>query len=252
MSAAGSVVAPRGALRGRPAWRDQLAPYTEARVWRSVLDLATSVVPYLALSVVMYLLLDVSYVLVLLVAVPTGGFMLRTYILFHDCTHGSFLPTKRGNAWLGMALWLLVFSPFQNWRHSHAVHHATSGDLDRRGVGDVPMMTVQEFYAKSWGGRLAYRLYRNPLVMFGIGPIYALVVQPRLVSRSARPRNRRSVMWTNVAVAAMVGGMCWLIGWREYLLIQGPTALLAGSAGVFLFYVQHQFEDAYWQDAGDW
>jgi omega-6 fatty acid desaturase (delta-12 desaturase) len=221
-------------------------------VARSVQDVLTSVVPYLALSVLMYASLSVSYLLTLALAIPAGGFLLRTYILFHDCTHGSFLPSKRANAWLGMVLGLLVFSPFYSWRHNHAVHHATSGDLDRRGVGDVPMLTVAEYYARSWRGRLGYRLFRNPLVMFGIGPLYALVLQPRLVSRSARPRSRRSVMWTNVALAAMVGGLCWLIGWREYLLIQGPTALLAGSAGVFLFYVQHQFEDAYWQDADNW
>ena len=229
-----------------------LAPYARPRVARSVQDLATSVVPYLALSVLMYASLSVSYLLTLVIAIPTAGFLLRTYILFHDCTHGSFLPSKRANAWLGMALGLLVFSPFQSWRHNHAVHHATSGDLDRRGTGDVPTLTVAEYYAKSWRGRLGYRLFRNPLVMFGIGPIYSFLVQSRLVSRSARPRNRRSVIWTNVAVVAMVGGLCWLIGWRAYLLVQAPTALLAGMAGVFLFYVQHQFEDAYWENAGDW
>ena len=232
--------------------RDVLAPYARPRVGRSLQDLATSVLPYLALSVLMYMSLSLSYLLTLAIAVPAGGFLLRTYILFHDCTHGSFLPSKRANAWLGMVLGLLVFSPFQSWRHNHAVHHATSGDLDRRGVGDVPTLTVAEYYARPWRGRLGYRLFRNPLVMFGLGPIYSFVVQSRLVSRSARPRNQRSVIWTNVAVAAMVGGLCWLIGWRAYLLVQAPTALLAGTAGVFLFYVQHQFEDAYWESSGGW
>jgi omega-6 fatty acid desaturase (delta-12 desaturase) len=232
--------------------RETLAPYAEPRVGRSLQDVLTSVVPYLALWVAMYFSIRVSPVLALALAIPAGGFLLRTYILFHDCTHGSFLPSKRANAWLGMTLGLLVFSPFYNWRHSHAVHHATSGDLDRRGVGDVPTLTVAEYYAKPWRGRLAYRLFRNPLVMFGIGPLYALVLQPRLVSRSARPRNRRSVMWTNLAVGAMVVGLCWLIGWRDYLLVQGPPAMLAGAAGVFLFYVQHQFEDVYWENSGEW
>jgi acyl-lipid omega-6 desaturase (Delta-12 desaturase) len=222
------------------------------RVARSVQDVLTSAVPYVGLSVAMYFSLRVSYLLALAIAIPAGGFLLRTYILFHDCTHGSFLPSKRANAWLGMMLGLLVFSPFYSWRHNHAVHHATSGDLDRRGVGDMPTLTVAEYYARPWRGRLAYRLFRNPLVMFGIGPVYTFVVQSRLVSRSARPRIRRSVIWTNVALAAMVGGLCWLIGWRAYLLVQAPTALLAGMAGVFLFYVQHQFEDAYWQSADDW
>jgi acyl-lipid omega-6 desaturase (Delta-12 desaturase) len=233
-------------------WKQVLAPYARARLGRSLLDLATSVVPYLALSALMYLALDVSYLLSLAIAIPAGGFLLRTYILFHDCTHGSFLPSKRANAWLGRLLGVIVYSPYQSWRHSHAVHHATAGDLDRRGVGDVPTLTAAEYRALPWRGRLGYRLFRNPLVMFGIGPIYAMVVQPRLVSRSARARNRRSVIGTNVALVVLVGGVSWLIGWQEYLLVWGPPAMLAASAGVWLFYVQHQFEDTYWESAGDW
>jgi omega-6 fatty acid desaturase (delta-12 desaturase) len=236
----------------RPFWCEMLAPYARPHLGRSLLDIATSVVPYIALSAAMYLALDVSYLLVLAIAIPASGFLLRTYILFHDCTHGSFLPSKRANAWLGAVLGLIVYSPFASWRHSHAVHHATAGDLDRRGVGDVPTLTVAEYHALSPLRRLGYRLFRNPLVMFGIGPIYALVVQPRLVSRSARPRLKRSVMGTNAALAVMVAGLCWLMGWQEYLLVQMPTVVLAGSAGVWLFYVQHQFEDTYWQSAEDW
>ena len=237
---------------GSAHWRKTLAPYARPSIRRSLLDLATSVVPYLALSALMYLALDVSYLLVLALSLPAAGFLLRTYIVFHDCTHGSFLSGKQANAWLGRSLGLLVFSPFQSWRHNHAVHHATAGDLDRRGVGDVPTMTVAEYVASPWLKRLGYRLFRNPLIMFGIGPIYALVIQPRLVSRSARPRIRRSVIGTNVAVAAMVLGLCWLVGWQEYLLVQMPTILLAGSAGVWLFYVQHQFEDVYWESSDRW
>jgi acyl-lipid omega-6 desaturase (Delta-12 desaturase) len=237
---------------GRPFWREALAPYTQPHLGRSVLDLATSVVPYLALSVLMYLALDVSYLLVLAIAVPAAGFLVRTYILFHDCTHGSLFPSKRTNAWVGRVLGLMVFSPFESWRHSHAVHHASAGDLDRRGVGDVPTMTVAEYHSSSRQKRLGYRLFRNPLVMFGIGPIYAMVVQPRLVSRTARPRLRRSVIVTNVVLVVLVGALCWLIGWRQYLLVQAPTALLAGAVGVWLFYVQHQFEDTYWQSNEGW
>jgi len=210
------------------------------------------VVPYLALSVAMYLLLDVSYLLTLLIAIPTTGFLLRTYVLFHDCTHGSFLPSKHANTWVGRALALLVFSPFSAWRHSHAVHHATAGDLERRGVGDVPTWTVAEYNAASRKGRIGYWLFRHPLVMFILGPIWAMIIGPRLISKGQRPRIRRSVIWTNVGVVAMVAGLCWLIGWREYLMIQLPTALMAGSAGVFMFYVQHQFEDAYWEDSDSW
>jgi acyl-lipid omega-6 desaturase (Delta-12 desaturase) len=251
--AAKSKTASRAAPRvRRPFWREALAPYEQPRLGRSMLDLATSVVPYLGLSVLMYLAVDVSYLLVLAISVPAAGFLLRTYILFHDCTHGSFLKTKRANHWLGVVLGLLVYSPFQSWRHNHAVHHATAGDLDRRGVGDVPTLTVAEYHSATWKKRLGYRLFRNPFVMFGIGPIYALVLQPRLVSRSARPRLKRSVMGTNVALAVLVTAICLLVGWREFLLVQWPTALLAGSAGVWLFYVQHQFEDAYWENTGEW
>jgi omega-6 fatty acid desaturase (delta-12 desaturase) len=241
-----------GGKSGKAFWREALAPYAKPNVGRSVVDVATSVLPYLALSYLMYLTLGVSYLLALVIAVPASGFLLRTYILFHDCTHGSFLPSKRANAWLGVVLGLIVFSPFHSWRHNHAVHHATSGDLDRRGVGDVPTLTVAEYYAMPWRKRLGYRLFRNPLVMFGIGPIWALMVAPRFVPRSARPRIRRSVIATNVALAVIVAGLCWLMGWQEFLLVQLPTAWLAGSAGVFLFFVQHQFEDAYWESSDEW
>ena len=147
---------------------------------------------------------------------------------------------------------LLVYSPFVRWRHEHAIHHATSGDLDRRGGGDVRTLTVAEYTALPWRGRMGYRLFRNPLVMFGIGPIVALIVGPRFVSRSERPRMRRSVIGTNIALAVLVGMLCWLVGWRDYLLVQAPTVLLAGSAGIWLFYVQHQFEDTYWQSTDVW
>ncbi|MGA2453438.1 MAG: fatty acid desaturase [Solirubrobacteraceae bacterium] len=233
-------------------WREVLAPYARPRVGRSLLDLATSLLPYLALCVAMYLSLGVSYLLTLALAIPASGFLVRTFILFHDCSHGSFLPSRKANLWLGTVLGLFVYSPFLRWRHDHAIHHATSGDLDRRGGGDVRTLTVSEYLALPPRAQLGYRLFRNPLVMFSVGPIFALVVGPRLVSRSARPRMRRSVIGTNIALAALVGALCWLIGWRDYLLVQAPTVLMAGSAGIWLFYVQHQFEDAYWESADAW
>jgi len=239
-------------VRQRPFWSEALEPYSQPHLGRSMAGLATSVAPYVALNVAMYVALGVSYWVVLALAIPAAGFLLRTYILFHDCSHGSYLPSRRANGILGIALGLIVYAPFANWRHNHAVHHATAGDLDRRGVGDVPTLTVAEYTAKSWRARLGYRLFRNPLVMFGIGPLFALVIGPRLVSRSMRPRLRRSVMATNLALALLVGALCLLVGWREYLLVQMPTVLLAGAAGVWLFYVQHQFEDTYWQSTEDW
>jgi omega-6 fatty acid desaturase (delta-12 desaturase) len=237
---------------GQAFWRDTLKPYTNADQARSLRCLLTSAVPYLVLFVLMDLSLGISYLLTLALAIPAAGFLVRTYIVFHDCTHGSFLASKRANRWLGTSLGLLVFSTFECWKHAHAVHHATAGDLERRGVGDLPTLTVAEYDARGWRGRLAYRLFRNPLVMFGLGPIFALVVQPRIVPRSARPRIKRSVRVTNLALVALVGGLCWLMGWQEYLLVELPTVMLAGAAGIWLFYVQHQFEDAYWESSAGW
>jgi acyl-lipid omega-6 desaturase (Delta-12 desaturase) len=233
-------------------WRRHLAPYAEADTARALLCLATSVVPYLVLSVAMWRLLAVSDLLVLALAVPAAAFLVRTFIVFHDCSHGSFLRSKRGNAWLGTSLGLLLYAPFLRWRHDHAIHHATSGDLARRGTGDVPTLTVTEYRERSWRGRLGYRLFRNPIVMFGLGPLFAMIIGPRIVARDARPRMRRSVIATNAALVVMVGVICLLIGWRDYLLVCGPAALLAGSCGIWLFYVQHQFEDAYWESAENW
>ena len=229
-----------------------LAPYARPSLSRSVLGLLTSLVPYLALSVLMYAALSVSWVLTVVLAVPTAGFLVRTYIIFHDCAHGSFLPFKHANRWLGTALGLLVFADFQSWKHHHAIHHASAGDLDRRGTGDIPTLTVTEYQQRSWRGRLSYRLFRNPLVMFGLGPIFALAIAPRIVPSGARPRIRHGVIATNVALALLVGALCWLLGWRAYLLVELPTIMLAGASGIWLFYVQHQFEDVYWENSGAW
>lgn len=233
-------------------WRDGLARYEQAHRGRALLDLATSALPYVVLSVLMYFALSLSYLLTLALAVPAAIFLVRTFIVFHDCSHGSFLGSKRANSWLGRALGLILLSPFTRWQHDHAIHHATSGDLARRGTGDIRTLTVAEYGALPWRGRVGYRLLRNPFVMFGLGPIVAMIVGPRIVARGARPRMRRSVIATNLALAALVGALCLAIGWRDYLLVWAPPALLAGSIGIWLFYVQHQFEDAYWESSDDW
>jgi omega-6 fatty acid desaturase (delta-12 desaturase) len=232
--------------------REILARYAKAHDGRATLGVMTSVLPYMALSVAMYFALSVSALITIALAVPTAAFLVRTFIVFHDCSHGSFLTSKRANAWLGMFTGVLLFMPFLRWKHDHAVHHATSGDLERRGVGDVRTLTTSEYRDLSPRGRLAYRMLRNPLVMFGLGPIVAMMIGPRIVARGARPRMRNSVIATNVALALVIGGLCWLIGWRDYLIVVGLPALLAGSAGIWLFYVQHQFEDAYWESGSDW
>jgi acyl-lipid omega-6 desaturase (Delta-12 desaturase) len=222
------------------------------RLGSALFDLATSIVAYLALTALMVVASRFSYLLVLVLALPAAGFLVRTFIVFHDCAHGSFTRSKRANALLGGVLGIFLFTPFAWWRHKHAVHHATAGDLDRRGVGDVQTITVEEYRGRPWWGRLAYRLFRNPLVMFGLGPLYAMLIHPRFVSRRARPRVRRSVLGTDVALLAGVALLGALVGWRELLLVQALPVLLAGSMGVFLFYVQHQFEGTYWQQAPEW
>ena len=238
--------------RREPSSRRGLDQYARPRLGRSLLALATSVLPFLALWSLMYLSLQVSYLLVLLLAVPTAGFLLRTYIMFHDCAHGSLMPGRRANALLGGVLGLIVFTPFVFWRHDHVGHHATGSDLDRRNIGDVPMLTRAEYQSRSWRGRLGYRLFRNPLVMFGIGPIYAMLLEPRWVSRSARPRIKRSVWGTNVGLVLVIGALCYFIGWRDFLLVEAPLVPLAGGVGLWLFYVQHQFESTWWQRTPQW
>ncbi len=209
-------------------------------------------VPYLVLTVAMYLCLDVSVWIALVLAVPAAGFLLRTFVVFHDCAHGSFLPTRRGNLWLGRLTGLLVFQPFGNWRHNHAVHHGTAGDLDRRGTGDIPTLTVEEYLSSPWKQRLGYRLFRNPLVMFGLGPVWSLMIGPRIWSNGMRRRQRRSVIATNLALALVIGAIVWLVGLEAWLLVQLPIAILAGTMGIFMFYVQHQFEDVYWESSEHW
>jgi acyl-lipid omega-6 desaturase (Delta-12 desaturase) len=233
-------------------WREAIARYERPSRRRSLLDLATSIVPYLVLTVAMYVCLQVSVWISLALAVPAAGFLLRTFIVFHDCAHGSFLPNRRANLWVGRFAGLLVFQPFANWRHNHAVHHGSSGDLDRRGTGDIATLTVDEYRARPWKSRLGYRLFRNPVVMFGIGPIWSLMIGPRLWSSRMRPRQRRSVIVTNIVLAIVITAIISIVGLQGWLLVQMPTAILAGTLGVFMFYVQHQFEDVYWETSDRW
>jgi len=249
---AGGVTALPVAGESAAFWAHALACYARPSLRRSIGCLASSVLPYFGLLVAMYFALRVSLLLVFGLAILAAAFLVRSYIVFHDCTHGSFLPSKRGNIWLGRVLGVVLYTPFHRWRHSHAIHHATAADLDRRGEGDVPTLTVAEYNARGFLGRLRYRLFRNPLVMFGLGPLFAMVLTPRLAPRSARRRIRRSVHTTNAALAGVIACACVLIGWRDFLLIQGPATVLAGSVGIWLFYVQHQFEGTCWEHHRDW
>jgi omega-6 fatty acid desaturase (delta-12 desaturase) len=232
--------------------RGTLDPYARPRLERSLVDLATSVVPYFGLVVAMYFALRVSVLITLALSIPAAGFLIRAFIVFHDCTHGSFMRSRRANNLLGAAIGLLVWMPFRSWQHEHAVHHATSGDLDRRGIGDITTLTVAEYRALGPLRRLGYRLFRSPLVMFGLGWLVVIVVKPRLVLPGMKPRIRNSVLGTDLTLAAIVAVFCLTIGWRDYLLVQAPIFFVAGAVGTFLFYVQHQFEDTYWESHEEW
>ena len=229
-----------------------LARYAVPRRGRAISNLLTSVLPYLALIGASCTALSVSPWLAGGISALAAGFLLRTFIVFHDCAHGSFLPSKRTNAVLGAALGVLVCTPFALWRREHAIHHATAGDLDRRGVGDVQTLTIDEYRARPWWGRLGYRLFRNPFVMFGLGPLWVVLLGPRLVSWKAPTRLQRSVLGTDAALAALVSTLCVLLGWQGFLIVQLPALLVSGSIGIWLFYVQHQFEDTYWQSGETW
>ena len=236
----------------QPSWKEMLAPYERADARRGAMQVATSLVPYLALMALAYLTMGNPVWLTILLIIPAAGFLIRTFVVFHDCAHGSLLPSRKANVRLGSFLGMFVLTPFARWKHEHAVHHATSGDLDRRGVGDVYTLTVSEYRALPGRSRLAYRLFRNPVIMFGIGPIFAMIIGPRIVGKDARPRMRNSVLATDAALAAVFVLMFVLLGWQFVLYVWAPGALLAGSGGIWLFYVQHQFEDAYWQTGENW
>jgi len=237
---------------GQDSWRRVLAPYAEPDLGLGLRNIATAVVPYLLLLLAIYFALRISTLLAIALAVPAAGFLLRTFIIFHDCAHSSFFRSKRANALVGAVLGVVLFMPFRSWRHKHAVHHATAGDLDRRGVGDIHTLTVAEYRALSRRGRLGYRLFRNPFVMFGLGPLWVVLVGPRIVSLSANRRIRNSVLGTDLALVLIGGGLCWLVGWQTFLLIQVPALLLSGAIGIWLFYVQHQFESTYWESRESW
>jgi acyl-lipid omega-6 desaturase (Delta-12 desaturase) len=215
-------------------------------------DVITSVVPYLALTASMFVLVDVSYLATLLLAVPTAGFLTRTFLVMHDCAHGSFLGSRQANQWLGLLTGLITLQTFHCWRHDHIRHHAAGGDLAADGTGDVEILTVEEFQALPPRGRLVYRLRRDPLVVFGIGAVYANVIKPRIVLRSDPPSLRRAKIATDLALAAMLAVLGWIVGWRELLLVALPVFWLASGFGVWLIWVQHRFEDALWQSSPDW
>ena len=220
---------------------------------RAAAELLETFIPYLVLNVFMVMAVRRGHPLVALaLSGLAAAFLVRVFIIFHDCCHGSFFPSRRANRIVGYVAGLLTLTPFDKWQRSHAEHHATAGDLDRRGVGDVWTLTTSEYQAATAPKRLFYRLFRNPFVMFGVGPAILFVFGNRIFGAGTTRRERFSVHFTNAGLVAALLSAHWTIGLPTLLLIEVPTVLLAGAAGVWLFYVQHQFEDVYWARRGAW
>jgi omega-6 fatty acid desaturase (delta-12 desaturase) len=241
-----------GSQTGVSSWKQIVARYQKPSVPRGVWQMVNTLVPYAALWYLMYFSLSVSWWLTAPLAVLAGAFLVRAFIIFHDCGHGSFFKSARANQVVGAITGVLTFTPFDHWRWEHAIHHATSGDLDRRGTGDVWTLTVREYLDSSRWKRFAYRLARNPFVLFVLAPLYLFVLQQRVPSLKAPPRQRYSVYWTNLGIGVIGVGLIWIFGLKAYLIIQLTVLMVAGSAGVWLFYVQHQFEGVYWDRGQDW
>jgi omega-6 fatty acid desaturase (delta-12 desaturase) len=235
------------------AWKEVVAKYQQPTLGRSCWQLINSLVPYAGLWALMSWSRSVSYWLTLPLAVLAAGFLVRIFIIFHDCGHGSFFKSRRANDIWGVITGLLTFTPYFLWRWEHAIHHASSGDLDRRGTGDVWTLTVQEYLESSRWRRFAYRMARNPVVLFVIAPLFLFMVRHRLPA-SGKPsaRERHSVYATNLALLGVAAGMSTIFGWKTYLILQTAIIGMAATAGVWLFYVQHQFEGVYWERGEEW
>jgi omega-6 fatty acid desaturase (delta-12 desaturase) len=214
--------------------------------------LVNTLVPYVTLWWLMYVSLSVSYWLTLPLAVLAGGFMVRLFIIHHDCGHGSFFKSRLANEIVGCLTGVITFTPYHQWRWEHAIHHSSSGDLDRRGTGDIWTLTVEEYLAASRWKRFSYRMARNPIVLFVIAPLFLFLVLQRLTNPRAGFRESISVYGTNLALLAVATALSQVFGFKAYVLIQLTVLMVAGSAGVWLFYVQHQFEGVYWERNENW
>ena len=232
--------------------RKIVARYTVPDVGRSTWMVANTVLPYIALFYLMLRSVSISYWVTLALALPTAGFMVRTFIIFHDCCHGSFFKSRKANAVLGNITGILTLTPYQRWKRRHAIHHATAGDLDRRGIGDVNTWTVDEYLAAPWWKKAGYRIMRNPAILFSIGSVIVFAFTQRIPMRSDGVREKASVWWTNLALAGLIGIIIWQFGWKTYLLVHAPVLLVGTSVGVWLFYVQHNFEGTYWERHEKW
>ncbi|WP_332692824.1 fatty acid desaturase [Halalkalibacter lacteus] len=232
--------------------KTSIAPFEKSDTKSSLKQIMNTIPPFFLLWFLAYQSLSVSIWLTLALAVVAAGFVVRIFIIFHDCCHGSFFKNKKLNNILGTITGIITMFPYEKWKREHSIHHATSSNLDKRGTGDVWIMTVDEYAAASFKERLSYRLYRNPLVMFGLGPIYLFLILNRLNRKDAKKKERLNMYVINVSIVAVYSLLIWTIGWQAFLIIQAPILLVSGSLGIWLFYVQHQFEDSYFEDEKEW
>jgi omega-6 fatty acid desaturase (delta-12 desaturase) len=235
-------------------WKGVIAPFRGADTRRSILQLTLTAIAYFSLWGLMLVSLEVSYGLTLLLALPTAGFLMRLFMIQHDCGHGSYFRSRQARDAVGFCIGVLTLTPYQYWRRTHAYHHAHSGDLDFRGFGDIDTITVTEYRALPIGKRLGYRLYRHPVVLLGIGPLFHFLVKHRFPWDIPRSWTQAwaSVWWTNLCLAGIWVVMAFTIGLERFLLVQAPITMLTCALGVWLFYVQHQFEDTYWHRHENW
>ncbi len=230
----------------------QVALYEDSTLKTSIIQICNTLVPFFVLWYLAYLSLSVSYFLSLVPIVIAAGFLVRVFIIFHDCTHQSFFKSVLANKVLGTLTGVLTLFPFDQWRHEHTIHHATSGNLDKRGTGDIWTLTVKEYLEAPLRTRLAYRFYRFPVVMFGVGPIYYVLLKNRFNRKGARKREIFNTYLTNILIIGLIVLMCMAVGWQSFLLIHGSIFLIYGALGIWLFYVQHIFEDAYFVEDKEW
>ncbi|MGY6551424.1 MAG: fatty acid desaturase [Erythrobacter sp.] len=252
---ANPVAAPSGAGSIDPRkLASALKPFSKADTGRSIWELAITLVPFFAVMLAMLVAIDAGYLAALILSPIAGLLLLRIFIIQHDCGHGAFFPKRSGNDWTGRALGVLTFTPYDCWRRSHTLHHANTGNLDARGFGDVDTLTVREFNTGSRLQRFFYRLYRHPVVLFGVGPAYLFLLRHRLPVGLMKEGRIYwiSAMATNLAIAAILGALVFLFGLGTTLLVVIPALLIAASTGVWLFYIQHQFEEAHWDKRADW
>ncbi len=233
-------------------WKEIVAKYQVPSTWRALWQIANTLIPYAGLWYLMYVCREISWWLVVPLAILAGGFLVRAFIIFHDCCHGSFFKSNVANDVVGFLTGLLTFTPYFHWRWEHNIHHSSAGDLDRRGTGDVWTMTVQEYLEASRWKKFAYRLARNPIVLFIIAPLVLFMFIQRVPALKASKRERHSVYAMDAALLAMMLAFISFFGVWDYLIIQLIIIMVAGGAGVWMFYVQHQFEDVYWERGDNW